>query len=445
MKNIVVIGTGYVGLVSGTCFAELGNQVTCVDINEPKVRQMQAGHIPIFEPGLEELFTRNIAANRLRFTTELARVVPAADIIFLALPTPPNEDGSADLSYVLAVADQLGPMLADYTVIVTKSTVPVGTGAQVEKHITAAPGATFAVVSNPEFLREGVAVRDFMKPGRVVIGTDSERARTVMGELYSPLTSPDHPIICMDRRSAELTKYAANSFLALKISFMNEVANLCERVNADVDAVRRGIGSDERIGHHFLYAGIGYGGSCFPKDVQALLHTSREHGYDFDLLDTIITLNSKQQGVLTEKVLKHFGNDIAGKTFALWGVAFKANTDDIRQAPALGIIRDLIAAGARVQAYDPEAAENARQHFGGTPNLHFAKDEFAALKNADALLVATEWPQFRAAPLDKIKQLLKTPTVFDGRNIFSASDMRAHGFYYEGIGRPGSSPVDSHD
>ncbi|MET0779450.1 MAG: UDP-glucose/GDP-mannose dehydrogenase family protein [Candidatus Saccharimonadales bacterium] len=436
MKSIVVVGTGYVGLVSGTCFAELGNQVTCVDINEVKVRQMQAGHIPIFEPGLEELFTRNIADGRLQFTTQLADVVPAADIIFLALPTPPNEDGSADLSYVLAVADQLGPLLADYTVVVTKSTVPVGTGAQVEEHIAAAPGASFAVVSNPEFLREGVAVHDFMEPGRVVIGTDSEQARTVMGELYAPLTTQSRPVIFMDRRSAELTKYAANSFLALKISFMNEVANLCERVDADVDAVRRGIGSDERIGHHFLYAGIGYGGSCFPKDVQALLHTAHEHGYDFNLLDAIITLNSKQQKVLTQKVLKHFGNDIAGKTFALWGLAFKADTDDIRRAPALGIIQDLIAAGAHVQAYDPEAMENARQHFGDTPNLTFAKDEFAALENADALLVATEWPQFRAVPLDKLKQLLKTPAVFDGRNIFPAGDMRTHGFYYEGIGRP---------
>lgn len=434
--KIGIVGTGYVGLVTGTCFAELGNDVLCVDIDEQKVAAMRQGHVPIYEPGLEELFARNTAEGRLAFTTDLAQAARHAEILFLALPTPSGEDGSADLSYVLGVAEKLGPLLERYTVIVDKSTVPVGTSEQVREHIARAASVEFDVVSNPEFLREGLAIQDFMEPDRIVVGSSSPRALTLMQALYEPITKRNHPLITMDERSAEMTKYAANSFLAMKITFMNEIANLCERVGADVDAVRRGVGSDDRIGPRFLYPGIGYGGSCFPKDVQALLHTAAEHDYQFGLLRAVIDLNMRQQKLLTKKVLAYYGNNVQGKIFALWGLAFKPDTDDIRQAPAIGMAADLLAAGARIQAYDPEAMDNARRVFAESPNITFCEDEFAALENADALLIATEWPQFRAVPLERIKQSLKIPAVFDGRNLFEPTAAASAGVYYESIGRP---------
>lgn len=438
--RVVIVGAGYVGLVTGTCFAEAGNDVVCVDIDERKVLRMQRGEVPIYEPGLEELFARNLATGRLRFTTDLAQAAPGADVIFLALPTPPGEDGSADLSYILDVAEQLGPMLEDYTVVVNKSTVPVGTAELVRERIAARTNAEFDVVSNPEFLREGFAIQDFMQPDRIVLGVSSERAKQVMAELYASIAADKHPVFYMDERSAELTKYAANSFLALKITFMNEIANLCERLGADVDAVREGVGSDERIGRRFLYAGIGYGGSCFPKDVQALKHTASQFGYDFQLLQTVIDLNTAQQKALTRKVLHYYGGDIAGKTFALWGLAFKANTDDIRQSPALGMARDLLAAGAKVQAYDPKAMDNARRELGEQPGLTFADDAFAALHGADALLIATEWAEFREAPLEQVRQALGRPVVFDGRNLLNTDDARQAGLRYESIGRASVEP-----
>jgi len=435
MKRVTVVGTGYVGLVTGTCFAELGNDVTCVDIDEQKIARMKEGQVPIYEPGLEALFARNIEEGRLSFTTSLPDAMQGAEIVFLALPTPPGEDGSADLSYVLGVADQLGPLLKDYAVVVDKSTVPVGTAEQVRDRIAANTQVAFDVVSNPEFLREGFAVEDFMKPGRVVIGAGSQRACDVMGELYEPITDETHPILYMNERSAELTKYAANSFLAMKITFMNQIANLCEYVGADVDAVRRGVGSDDRIGHRFLYPGIGYGGSCFPKDVMALIHTANEFGYDFDLLKTVIERNHDQQKVLVQKIVKYYGGDLSGKTFALWGLAFKPDTDDIREAPALLIVKELTKLGAKVQAFDPEAMENVRRQFGDNPGLTLVDDEMTALEGADALLVATEWKQFRGADLVAVKNALKQPVVFDGRNIFELEDMQQAGFYYESIGR----------
>lgn len=440
MKKVVVVGTGYVGLVTGTCFAEVGNTVVCVDIDEQKIAQMQHGEVPIYEPGLEELFTKNIAASRLHFTTDLAAAVNEVDVIFLALPTPPGEDGSADLSYVLGVAEQLGPLLNKYTVIVDKSTVPVGTAELVRANIAAGASVTFDVVSNPEFLREGLAISDFMHPDRVVLGVSAQKARAIMQELYEPIVADGQPIYFMDERSAELTKYAANSFLALKITFMNEIANLCERVGADVDAVRQGIGSDERIGHRFLYAGIGYGGSCFPKDVQALLHTSSQHDYAFKLLETVIGLNTKQQHVLTEKALRYYGDSVKGKTFALWGLAFKANTDDIRQSPALVIIQDLLRAGARVQVYDPEAMRHVQKLFGDDAEVSFAKDQYAALQGADALFIATDWKAFKDASLARIASELNSPVVFDGRNIFSLEAASQAGIRYESIGRATIEP-----
>jgi UDPglucose 6-dehydrogenase len=436
MKRVAVVGTGYVGLVTGTCFAELGNDVICVDIDEAKIKKMQDGHVPIYEPGLEAIFARNIEEGRLRFTSSLAEAMAEAEIVFLALPTPPGEDGSADLSYVLGVADELGPLLKKYTVIIDKSTVPVGTAEQVRERIAAKTDVPFDVVSNPEFLREGFAVDDFMKPDRVVIGVSSQQARDVMGELYEPITDDTHPVLFMNERSAELTKYAANSFLAMKITFMNQIANLCEHVGADVDAVRRGVGSDERIGHRFLYPGIGYGGSCFPKDVLALIHTAGQFGYDFDLLQTVIDRNHDQQKKLVEKVKRYYEGNVAGKTFALWGLAFKPDTDDIREAPALVMINELLAAGATIQAFDPEAMDNVRRVFGDKEGLTLVDSETAALQGADALLIATEWKQFAGASLDQIKQDLNAPVVFDGRNIFDLDDMQRAGMYYESIGRP---------
>jgi len=436
MKNVTIVGTGYVGLVSGTCFAELGNDVTCVDVNEQKVQMMQDGQVPIYEPGLEELFARNIAGGRLKFTTNLAEAVASAEIIFLALPTPPGDDGSADLSYVLGVADDLGPLLKQYTVIVDKSTVPVGTAEQVRSRMAKNATVEFDVVSNPEFLREGVAIRDFMEPDRVVIGSSSDRARKVMGELYEPLISNGSPIFYMNERSAELTKYAANSFLATKITFMNQIANMCEMLGADVESVRLGVGSDQRIGNRFLYPGIGYGGSCFPKDVLALIHTAKTNNYDLSLLQTVIDQNKEQQKVLIAKVKKYFGQDLSDRTFAVWGLAFKPDTDDIREAPALVTIRALIDAGAKIRAYDPEAMDNIRKFFGDDPNLELVEEEFQALEGADALLVTTEWKQFSAVSLQRVKEKLKAPIIFDGRNIFQLEDMAEAGFYYESIGRP---------
>lgn len=432
--KIAVVGTGYVGLVSGTCFAETGNQVTCIDIDKNKVEKLSNGEITIYEPGLEKLFLRNLREHRLKFTTDLKEGVADAQIIFLALPTPPGEDGSADLKYVLGVASDLGKILTDYKVIVDKSTVPVGTAEKVQKAIAANYKGEFDVVSNPEFLREGVAVDDFMKPDRVVIGTNSERARKLMGDLYAPYVRQGNPVIYMDEKSAELTKYAANSFLATKISFMNEVAQLCEKLGADVDMVRRGIGSDERIGKRFLFSGIGYGGSCFPKDVQALVKSSEEVNYDFKILKAVEEVNEAQKLHLVPKIKSHFNGDLAGKHFALWGLAFKPNTDDIREAPALYIIDALVEAGATVCAFDPEAMNNVKRLVGD--KIAFAEDMYTALDNADALIIATEWNEFRTPDFSVIENKLSQKTIFDGRNLFEVRQIREMGYHYESVGRP---------
>ncbi|HRV52623.1 MAG: UDP-glucose 6-dehydrogenase TuaD [Bacteroidetes bacterium ADurb.Bin141] len=431
--NIAVVGTGYVGLVTGTCFAEMGNHVICVDIDKSKVERMRQGEIPIYEPHLDVLFERNIKQNRLSFTTDLAEAVKKASVIFLALPTPPGEDGSADLSYVLGVADQLGSLLTDYKIVINKSTVPVGTAEKVHDAIAKKYKGAFDVISNPEFLREGFAVDDFMKPDRVVIGTRSERAKQVMQDLYAPFLRQGNPIYFMDERSAELTKYAANSFLATKITFMNEIANLCEKVGANVDAVRIGIGADNRIGKRFLFAGIGYGGSCFPKDVQALEHTSKQYDYDFRILQSVMEVNDAQKLVLVEKVKKYFKGNLKGKHFALWGLAFKPDTDDIREAPALYIIDELLKAGATVKAFDPEAMNNVKKLLGD--KIVFATDEYDALKDADALLIATEWSLFRTPDFGRIDTLLKEKIIFDGRNLYDPAKMKEMGYYYNSIGR----------
>lgn len=432
--KIAVVGTGYVGLVTGTCFAEMGNQVRCIDIDEAKVKRMQAGEVPIYEPGLEDLFRRNIEAGRLEFTTDLAQGVAGAEAIFLALPTPPNEDGSADLSYVLGVAEELGPLLQNYAVVIDKSTVPVGTAEKVREMIAQTATAEFDVASNPEFLREGCAVDDFMQPNRIVVGVSSDRARAVMEELYEPFTRNGAPLLFMDERSAEITKYAANSFLAAKISFMNEIANLCNLLGADVDSVRLGIGSDERIGSRFLFPGIGYGGSCFPKDVQALQKTARDNGYNFKVIDALMEVNEHQKRILFERVKTHY-KDLKGKHFALWGLSYKPDTDDIREAPSLYLIDDLLAAGATVTAYDPEAMDNMKQRYQDTPGVTFCDNLYETLENADALLIATEWAVFREPDFARIKEALKAPIVFDGRNLYPPHTMREHGFHYASIGR----------
>lgn len=431
--KIAVVGTGYVGLVTGTCFAETGNHVTCVDIDENKVKSLQSGKITIYEPGLELLFERNIRQGRLDFTTSLEEGIENANVIFLALPTPPEENGSADLKYILGVADQLGGLLKQYAIIIDKSTVPVGTSEKVNERIRKNAKVDFDVVSNPEFLREGVAVEDFMKPERVIIGTTSERARQIMEELYSPLVRQGNPIIFMDERSAELTKYAANSFLATKISFMNEIANLCEKLGADVDAVRNGMGTDSRIGRRFLFAGIGYGGSCFPKDVKALANSSDEVGYDFRILNSVMDVNKDQKSILLPKIQNYFDGNLKGKTIALWGLAFKPYTDDIREAPAIDNIQWLLEKGANVRAYDPEAMGNMVKIF--EDKIYFAEDEYDALKNADALLIATEWPVFRTPEFDRMSSLLNNKVVFDGRNLYSPDLLERHGFSYFSIGR----------
>lgn len=431
--KIAVVGTGYVGLVTGTCFAETGNEVVCVDINAEKVAAMQRGEIPIYEPHLDVLFERNIKQGRLTFTTDLAAAVKPAQIIFLALPTPPGEDGSADLSYILGVAKDLGSIIEDYKVIVDKSTVPVGTADKVTAALAANTSVQFDVVSNPEFLREGFAVDDFMKPDRVVVGTTSQKAKKVMEELYKPFVRQGNPIIFMDEKSAELTKYAANSFLATKITFMNEIANFCEKVGADVDMVRRGVGTDSRIGARFLFPGIGYGGSCFPKDVQALAKSGKEAGYEFKILDSVMETNEKQKLRLVEKMMDFYGNDVAGKTFAMWGLAFKPDTDDIREAPALYMIDALTNAGAKVVAYDPEAMNNVKGVIGD--KIEYVENMYAATKDADALIIATEWGAFRNPDFEKISAGLVEKVIFDGRNLYELDRMRELGYHYESIGR----------
>ncbi|MGZ3752048.1 MAG: UDP-glucose dehydrogenase family protein [Mucilaginibacter sp.] len=431
--KIAVVGTGYVGLVTGTCLAETGNQVTCVDINEKKVEMMKNGKLPIYEPGLELLFIRNIQQNRLHFTTNLAEAIADAKIIFMALPTPPGGDGSADLSYVLGAAKDIAGLIKEYKVIVTKSTVPVGTADRVRAVLKENTDVDFAVVSNPEFLREGVAVDDFMKPDRVVIGTMDERARKLMEEVYSPYVRQGNPLVFMDERSSELTKYAANSFLATKISFMNEIANLCELVGADVDMVRRGIGADDRIGRRFLFAGIGYGGSCFPKDVQALARSSQDHQYDFKILNSVMEVNSIQKKVLVEKVKKYFKGDIKGKKFAIWGLAFKPETDDVREAPALYVIDELLKEGANVSVFDPEAMNNVKTILGD--KISYGEDQYDVLKDADALLIVTEWSVFRTPDFELVETLLKNKAIFDGRNLYDLQKMIDCGFYYNSIGR----------
>ncbi len=433
MKKIAVVGTGYVGLVTGTCFAETGNQVVCIDIDEKKVERMLKGELPIFEPNLDVLFDRNLRTERLNFTTNLTEGIKGAEIIFLALPTPPGEDGSADLRYILGVADQLGHLLSDYAVIVDKSTVPVGTADKVKEAIAKNARCQFDVVSNPEFLREGFAVSDFMKPDRVVIGASSDRARKVMEQLYKPFVRQGNPIIFMDERSAELTKYAANSFLATKITFMNEVANFCELVGADVDKVRIGIGSDDRIGKRFLFPGIGYGGSCFPKDVQALVKSGKENDFDFRILQAVIEINDDQKKVLLPKVKNYFRGNLTGKKIAIWGLAFKPDTDDIREAPALEIIQDLLNHGASISSYDPEAMPNVKQHFGDS--IEFSSSEYDALQAADALIICTEWGIFRNPDFQRMTDLMKDKVIFDGRNLFDVDEMTEKGFYYNSIGR----------
>lgn len=431
--KIAVIGTGYVGLVTGTCLAETGNNVICVDINEAKVQKMINGELPIYEPGLDVLFHRNIAQGRLSFTTDLASAIKEAQIIFMALPTPPGGDGAADLSYILGAAEDISKLVVEYKVIVNKSTVPVGTADKVKAVFLANTKVEIDVVSNPEFLREGVAVDDFMKPDRVVIGTRSEKAQKLMTELYAPYVRQGNPIFFMDERSSELTKYAANSFLATKITFMNEIANLCEIVGADVDAVRKGIGSDERIGKRFLFPGIGYGGSCFPKDVQALAIAADTHEYDFQLLKAVMQVNEKQKIVLVDKVLKYYKNDIKGKHFAIWGLAFKPETDDIREAPALYIIDELVKNGATVTVFDPEAIDNVRSILGD--QINYAQNQYEALENADALLIATEWSVFRNPDFEKMESILSKKIIFDGRNLFDLQKMVDLGYYYNSVGR----------
>lgn len=446
--NIAVVGTGYVGLVSGTCFAESGNHVICVDINEDKVRRLSQGEIVIYEPGLEVLFQRNLKEKRLHFTTNLREAVAKSELIFLALPTPPGEDGSADLSYVLGVASEIGKILADlneYRVLINKSTVPVGTAEKVREKVLEHYQGEFDVVSNPEFLREGVAVEDFMKPDRVVVGCSSERARKLMQQLYAPFVRQGNPIYFMDERSAEITKYAANSYLAMRITFMNELANLCERVGADVETVRVGMGSDNRIGKRFLFPGIGYGGSCFPKDVQALVQTSNQFGYEYSILNAVMQVNDQQKLILADKIIQYFDGNLSGKTVAVWGLAFKPNTDDIREAPALYIIPKLVQAGARVVCYDPEGMKNTETYFAEaypelSKQITFAGDAYAALKGADALAICTEWTIFRTPEFKEMKKALKAPVIFDGRNLYDPQQMREQGFYYDSIGRQTIKP-----
>ena len=431
--KISVIGTGYVGLVTGTCLAETGNEVLCIDINEEKVKQMQEGIVPIYEPHLDVLFDRNIKAQRLKFSTSLKEGIEHGDIIFLALPTPEDEDGSADLSYVLGAAKDIGKLIKEYKVIVDKSTVPVGTADKVTEVIAKETNVDFDVVSNPEFLREGFAVDDFLKPERIVIGSSSERATALMQKLYKPFVRSGNPIIVMDEKSAELTKYAANSFLATKITFMNEIANFCEKVGADVDMVRRGMGTDSRIGKRFLFPGIGYGGSCFPKDVKALHKSGKDSDYTFDILNSVISVNNTQKTILIPKIESYYNNDINGKTFAVWGLAFKPETDDIREAPSIYMMEKLLAGGAKLNVFDPEAMPNIKRKFGDT--LNYANNMYDATKDVDALIICTEWSIFRTPDFNKLKKNMNTPVIFDGRNLYDIHEMKGEGFYYNSIGR----------
>ena len=431
--KISVIGTGYVGLVTGTCLAETGNEVVCIDINDEKVKQMQNGVVPIYEPHLDILFERNIKANRLTFSTSLKEGIDHGDIIFLALPTPEDEDGSADLSYVLGAAKDIGKLIEDYKVIVDKSTVPVGTADKVKETIAKETSVDFDVVSNPEFLREGFAVDDFLKPERIVVGSSSERATKLMEKLYKPFVRSGNPIIIMDEKSAELTKYAANSFLATKITFMNEIANFCEKVGADVDKVRVGMGTDSRIGKRFLFPGIGYGGSCFPKDVKALHKSGKDNGYEFDILNAVIKVNDLQKKILIPRIQSYFNNDLNGKTFAVWGLAFKPETDDIREAPALYMIEELLKHDVTLNVFDPEAMPNVKRKFGD--QLNYASNMYEAAKDADALIICTEWSIFRTPDFNKLKENIKNQVIFDGRNLYDVNDIKAEGFYYSSIGR----------
>ena len=431
--KLSVIGTGYVGLVVGTCFAESGNDVICVDVDERKLKKLRKGESTIFEPGLTEFLKKNLHEKRLAFTSDLEAAVQKSDVIFLALPTPQAEDGSADLQHVVEVAKRVGKCMNGYKVIVNKSTVPVGTGDRVREIVSEETKHPFDVVSNPEFLKEGAAVNDFMKPDRVVIGTDSPQALAVMQDLYGPFVRTGNPMLVMDVRSSELTKYASNSFLATKISFMNEIANLCERVGADVDLVRKGMGTDPRIGMQFLFAGVGYGGSCFPKDVAALLNTGKANEYNLEILNAVESVNRRQKLVVVDKIKKHFGSRLKGKTIALWGLAFKPNTDDMREAPSQTIIEALLREGASVRGFDPAAMEEAKRRLG--KRIKFYKGNYEALKDADALVVLTEWNEFRRPDFARIKSLLKEPVIFDGRNIYDPKVMKEKGFVYYGIGR----------
>ncbi|HOB23328.1 MAG TPA: UDP-glucose/GDP-mannose dehydrogenase family protein [Kaistella sp.] len=431
--NITIVGTGYVGLVTGTTLAELGNNVYCVDIDAKKVDAMKNGIVPIYEPGLEEMFLRNIQAQRLFFTTDLKEALDKSEVIYLALPTPPGEDGSADLSYVLKVANDIGEMMTDYKVVVNKSTVPVGTADKVRETISSKTQIPFDVVSNPEFLREGFAVEDSMNPARVVVGTESEKAREIMSQIYQPFTNTGVPIIFMDEKSSELTKYAANSFLAVKITFMNEIANYCEKVGADVDKVRLGMGSDDRIGHRFLFPGIGYGGSCFPKDVKALIKSGKQSGFDFQILEATENVNQNQKVILVSEIEKYFDGNLQGKKIALWGLAFKANTDDIREASSLDNIKILLEKGAEITAYDSIAEENVRRILGD--KISYAKDMYSALENADCLLIATEWSEFKNPNFKIMAAKMNNKAIFDGRNMFALEQVENSGFYYKSIGR----------
>lgn len=435
--KIVIVGTGYVGLVTGTCFAEVGIEVVCVDIDQKKIDGLRKGIMPIYEPGLEEMVVRNVEKDRLSFSTSLKDSLPNAEVAFIAVGTPPGEDGSADLKYVLAVGSEIGAHMQDYTVVVTKSTVPVGTSIKVKKAVADAlqkrnAQIPFDVASNPEFLKEGAAIEDFLKPDRIVVGTESQRAEEIIRRLYKPFVLNGHPILFMDIPSAEMTKYAANAMLATKISFMNDIANLCELMGADVNLVRKGIGSDARIGNKFIYPGVGYGGSCFPKDVKALVRTARENGYQMRILESVEAVNEDQKHVLSNKVIKHFGSDLKGKTFAVWGLSFKPKTDDMREAPSVVIIQNLLAKGAHVVAYDPVAMKEAKHQLGET--ITYANDPYEALHQADALLLVTEWPEFRLPNFDIVQKLMRNHVIFDGRNQYDAQEVRAKGFVYYSIG-----------
>jgi UDPglucose 6-dehydrogenase len=436
--KITVVGTGYVGLVSGACFAEVGIKVCCVDIDQSKIDGLKDGVLPIYEPGLEEIVKRNIAANRLTFTTDLGKSIQGSEVVFIAVGTPPGEDGSADLKYVLNVADEIGTTMSDYLVVVTKSTVPVTTGQKVKEVIQKAlakrnSNLSFSIASNPEFLKEGAAVEDFLKPDRIVIGVEEERAEAILRRLYKPFQLNGDRMIFMDIPSAEMTKYAANAMLATKISFMNDIANLCERVGANASMVRKGIGSDPRIGTKFIYPGVGYGGSCFPKDVKAIIHTAKNYGYELKVLQAVEEVNENQKQVIVDKVISQFGNNLKGMTFALWGLSFKPNTDDMREAPALVIVNQLISLGAIIKAFDPVAMEEAKNHYLGNI-VEYVKDGYHACVDADALLLITEWSEFRMPSWDVISRLMKQKIVFDGRNLYDRKYLEELGFVYHGIG-----------